>query len=122
MSEKLLRLGSVTGNDIRDVAGTTLYTTPSATTTVVGAISVCNRKGSGASFQLWHIDGARGDRADEDVVTFKHDVLPFKTLIFKLGIIMTANHTLLVKTNPSTSAATSGSSYVTFIAWGGENI
>ena len=110
MSETVSRLGQVTGTNIP--TGTTLYTCPTNTQTVLSSINIANRKGSGTSITIWHVDGAFGDRADEDAVAWNHDLLPFRTLNYRLGITMTATDTIIVKT--------SGSTYPTFIAWGSE--
>ena len=112
MAEIVKRVGQVTGATIP--SGATLYTVGTGVNTVIASISVCNRKGSGTSVTMWHVDGAFGDRADEDVFAFNHNLLSFATVQYNLKICMEVSDTIIVKT--------SGSTYVTFIAWGSEQI
>jgi len=111
MAETIKRLGQVTGANI--ATGTTLYTVAANTSAVISSINVCNRHSqTGTSITIWHVDGAYGDRADEDVICYKHNLLPATTLNFRLGITMEASDTIIVDTT--------GSTYPTFIAWGSE--
>lgn len=75
---------------------TTLYTVPSATSTIISTIVVCNRGSSNATFQLAvRPDGAT--LANQHYIAFNTPIAATDTITFTLGITVDASDVIHVQ-------------------------
>lgn len=89
---------------------TTLYTVPSATSTVVSTITVCNRSATPTSFRI-AVRPAGASIANQHYVVYDGAIAPNDLLAFTLGLTLAATDVITVR---------AGTANLTFNAYGSE--
>lgn len=91
-------------------AGTTLYTCPASTQTIVSVINACNRSNVATSIRV-SIDAAGGGDSNEDYLCYDLPIGPNETIELGRGVILNATGLIRVYNTLAT---------VTFNAFGVE--
>lgn len=89
---------------------TTLYTVPSATSTVVSTITVCNRSGTTTTFRI-AVRPAGAPIANQHYVVYDGAIAANDLLAFTLGLSLAATDVVTVR---------AGTADLTFNAYGSE--
>ena len=89
---------------------TTLYTVPSATSTVISTITVCNRSSTATSFRI-AVRPAGASIASQHYVVYDGAIAANDLLAFTLGLTLAATDVITVR---------AGTADLTFNAYGSE--
>lgn len=82
---------------------TTLYTVPSATSTIVSSISICNRTASDGTFRI-SIRPAGAAQADQHYLAFDAPIVSKDTVILTVGITLAATDVITVYSSNADTA------------------
>lgn len=81
----------------------TLYTVPSATSTIVSSISICNRATADATFRI-SIRPAGAAQADQHYLAFDAPIVTKDTIILTVGITLAATDVITVYSSNADTA------------------